>query len=122
VDFEQRLAQRHLKAIMDLLPVPQAYGGAKHLLGDGIDSLVPENLACESDAIDLADGAPIREISQQIRNSHELLPLVGLPSMADAACHFGRAQGFDPLIMRPAPNGATADLYLASHSSQHRGP
>ena len=61
--FEQGNAQRHLKAVMDLFPVPQAYGSAKHLLGDGIDSLVPKNLTCESDPIDLADRAPIREIS-----------------------------------------------------------
>jgi len=122
VVFEQRLAQRDLKPVMDLSSVPQAYRSAKHLLGDSIDSLVAKDLTCESEAIDLADGAPIREISKKIGNSHELLPLVSLPSMADAACHFGRAQGFDPLIMRPAPNGATADLYLASHSSQNRGP
>src|SRR5229473_3661880 len=101
VVFEQRLAQRDLKPVVDLSSVPQAYCSAKHLLGDSIDSLVTKDLTCEPEAIDLADGAPIREISNKIGNSHELLPLVSLPSMADAASEFGRAQGFDPFIMRP---------------------
>jgi len=63
VVFEQRLAQRDLKPVVDLSSVPQAYGSAKHLLGDSIDSLVAKALACESEAIDLADGARIRDIS-----------------------------------------------------------
>ena len=66
VVFEQRLAQRDLKPVMDLLPVPQAYGSSKHPLGDSIDSLLAKDLTCESEAIDLADGAPIREISKKI--------------------------------------------------------
>jgi len=54
VIFEERLAQRDLKPVMDLLPVPQAYGSANHLLGDGIDWQVAKDLTCESDAVHLA--------------------------------------------------------------------
>src|SRR6266508_835264 len=60
--FEQCFAQRDLKPVLDLSPVSQTYGSAKHLLSDSID-MVAKELTCESEAIDLADGTPIREIS-----------------------------------------------------------
>src|SRR5258708_12955176 len=108
---EQRLAERDLKPVANLRPVTQAQRGGNHSFSSGIDPRLTEDLARNSQSIDLADRDPVREIGKQVGDCNEMLPLVRLPTMAPPALAFGRPQGLDPFPLVPPPPGPPPSIH-----------